>query len=63
MSEEFWETFDDVFRTINKEHRRVEELEARIAELEKRLNETNFQSKTKTQTLLVLNEMPSEKAA
>jgi len=63
MSEEIWETFDDVFRTVNKQKRRVEELEARVLELEKKLSEAGFQSKPKNQTLFGLNEMPAEKAA
>lgn len=62
MSEEIWETFDELFRKANRNVHRIEELEARVVELEKRLSETSSQSKT-NRTLTVLNEMPAEKAA
>lgn len=39
MSDLIWETFDGLFRTLEKQGRRVEELEARVVELERRLQE------------------------
>lgn len=60
MSEEIWETFDDIFRTVNKQNRRVEELEARVIELEKKIRE---KAQTKAKTLTIVKEMPEEKAA
>lgn len=34
---EIWETFDDLFRAMNRQDRRVTELENRLARLEKDL--------------------------
>jgi BMFP domain-containing protein YqiC len=40
MSSEFiWETFDSLWKTVNRQGRRVEELEARVVALESRLAE------------------------
>lgn len=39
-TEHIWETFDNLFRTVHRQGRRVEELEARIAALEAKLTET-----------------------
>lgn len=61
VSEEIWETFDVLFKTVNRQSRRVEELEKRVVELERKLSETNSQSRAKTFT--IVNEMPAEKAA
>lgn len=61
VSEEIWETFDVLFKTVNRQSRRVEELEKRVVELERKLSETTSQPKAKTFT--VINEMPAEKAA
>lgn len=38
MSEHIWETFDQLFRTAQKQARRIDELEERIAKLEAELN-------------------------
>lgn len=60
MSEEIWETFDDICRTVNKQNRRVEELEARVIEIEKKIRD---EAQTKAKTLTIVKEMPEEKAA
>jgi hypothetical protein len=40
VSTEFiWETFDNLFKTVHRQGRRVDELEARIVDLERRLAE------------------------
>lgn len=39
MSDFIWETFDGLFRTVQRQDKRASELEARVAELERRLNE------------------------
>jgi hypothetical protein len=38
-TEEIWETFNELFKTVHGQGRRVEELEARVLELERRLSE------------------------
>lgn len=60
VSEEIWETFDDIFRTVNKQNRRVEELEARVIELEKKMKD---RAQTKAKRLTIVSEMTAEKAA
>lgn len=62
MSEEIWDTFDVLFKTVNRQNRRVEELEKKVVELERRLSETTSQVKT-AKTFTIVNEMPAEKAA
>ncbi|HEY0004991.1 MAG TPA: hypothetical protein VGB17_09295 [Pyrinomonadaceae bacterium] len=66
MSTEYiWETFDSVFKTLNRQGRRVEELEARIVDLERRLQEraaAQHESQA-VQPFSSLSEMPAEKAA
>jgi hypothetical protein len=39
VTEQIWETLDNLFKTTHRESRRVEQLEARVADLEQRLNE------------------------
>ncbi|MGI8654157.1 MAG: hypothetical protein ACR2LC_02935 [Pyrinomonadaceae bacterium] len=70
MSEFIWETFDGLFKTVNRQDKRVNELETRIVELERRLSERTIsavppqtQSQQNAQTLSVINEMPAERAA
>jgi peptidoglycan hydrolase CwlO-like protein len=62
MSEYIWETFDSLFKTVNRQDRKVEELESRIAALEERLKEqaesANRRLRTEART-----EMPAERAA
>lgn len=60
---EIWETFDDLFRAISRQDRRVEELENRLAQLEK-----DLQLRAETVTRQRLQqfprlERPLEKAA
>ena len=66
MSEFIWETFDDLFKTVHRQGRRVEELEARVIDLEKRLNERAIaavQQKPQALQHNSINEMPAERAA
>ena len=59
-----WETFDNLFKTVHRQGRRVEELEARIADLEQRLTTTAAQAaRQSSQPLNTVNEMPAERAA
>ncbi len=59
-----WETFDNLFKTVHRQGRRVEELEARIADLEQRLTTTAAQAaRQPSQPLNAVNEMPAERAA
>lgn len=62
VSEEIWDTFDVLFKTVNRQNRRVEELEKKVVELERKLSETNGQAKA-GKTFTIVNEMPAEKAA
>jgi hypothetical protein len=41
MSDNIWETFDALCKTIHRQGRRLEDLEARITDLERRLQESN----------------------
>lgn len=68
MSDFIWETFDGLFKTVNRQDKRVNELETRIVELERRLSERTIsavptQSQQNAQPLSVINEMPAERAA
>jgi hypothetical protein len=63
VSEEIWDTFDVLFKTVNRQNRRVEELEKKVVELERKLNETNTQSGKTNIPLTIVNEIPKEKAA
>ena len=66
VSEFIWETFDDLFKTVHRQGRRVEELEARVIDLEQRLNErAAIAAAQKPQALQhnSMNEMPAERAA
>jgi peptidoglycan hydrolase CwlO-like protein len=58
MSEYIWETFDSLFKTVNRQDRKVEELESRIAVLEERLKEQAETANKRPRT-----EMPAERAA
>jgi BMFP domain-containing protein YqiC len=59
-----WETFDNLFKTVHRQGRRVEELEARIADLEQRLTAAaSQQARQSPQPLNTVNEMPAERAA
>ena len=59
-----WETFDNLFKTVYAQGRRVEELEARIADLEQRLTTTAQAARQSSQQPLnTVNEMPAERAA
>ena len=69
MTEYIWETFDNLFRVVHRQGRRVEELEARIIDLERRLQEraaaaaqTNAPPQPKAVEQIV-SEMPAERAA
>ena len=66
MSQEYiWETFDNLFKTVHRQGRRVEELEARIIDLERRLSEPSPKqpAQQKSQPLSSFDEMPAERAA
>lgn len=67
VTEHIWETFDDLFKTVHRQGRRVEELESRLAELEKRLTEATTAEVVKQpshpQPFAAVNEMPAERAA
>jgi BMFP domain-containing protein YqiC len=67
VSQEYiWETFDNLFKTVHRQGRRVEELEARIALLERRLSEPLPKQPTQqqqSQPLSSFDEMPAERAA
>ena len=68
MSQEYiWETFDSLFKTVDRQGRRVEELEARIIDLERRLSEPGpkqpAQQQQPAQPLSNFEEMPAERAA
>ena len=58
MSEYVWETFDSLFKTVNRQERKMEELEGRIAALEQRLKEQVEAAPRRART-----EMPTERAA
>jgi hypothetical protein len=62
VSDVIWETFDSLFKTVNRQGRRVEELEARVVELERRLQERAAQTPHTVDAERV-TKMPSEKAA
>lgn len=66
MSTEYiWETFDDLFKTVHRQGRRVEELEARIVDLERRLSQPATKPATQQPSPALSNfeEMPAERAA
>lgn len=68
MSQEYiWETFDNLFKTVHRQGRRVEELEARLASLESRLSERSSKQpaaqQPSSQPLGSFDEMPAERAA
>jgi BMFP domain-containing protein YqiC len=62
-SEYIWETFDSLFKTVNRQGRRVEELEARIVDLERRLAERNAQQPQSPRAVQSVEELPVERAA
>jgi BMFP domain-containing protein YqiC len=66
VSQEYiWETFDNLFKTVHRQGRRVEELEARIVQLERRLTEASPKqpANAQAQALGSFDEMPAERAA
>ena len=67
MSDNIWETFDGLFKTVYGQGRRVEELEARITDLERRLQEraatVSSVSQPKHAQQTTVSEMPTERAA
>ncbi len=72
MSDFIWETFDGLFKTVNRQDKRVNELEARIVELESRLNERTGSVTAMPQPQApssvqqprnIINELPAERAA
>jgi BMFP domain-containing protein YqiC len=64
MSEQIWETFDDLFKTVYRQAKRVSELEARIADLEQRLAERAAKRPAaKTVKAATVGDMPAERAA
>ena len=65
MSEHIWETFDDLFKTVDRQGRRVEELEARVIDLERKLAEraASVGSQQSKAAQATLSEMPTERAA
>ena len=62
MSDFIWETFDGLFKTVNRQNRRVEELETRVADLERYLRERTAPQQPKP-IEQVVTEMPAERAA
>lgn len=60
-----WETFDNLFKTVNRQGRRVEELEARIVDLEHRLSQPAAKptAQQPSPALSNFDEMPAERAA
>ncbi len=63
MSDFIWETFDSLFKTVNRQGRRVEELETRVADLEQYLRERAAPQQPKKPIEQVVTEMPAERAA
>lgn len=65
-TEVIWETFDDLFKTVHRQGRRVEELERRVVELERRLQERAAAAVAtvgQSRSCESLSDMPAEKAA
>lgn len=62
MSDYIWETFDDLFKTVHRQGRRVEELETRVADLERRLQERAAAAGSPPKAV-EMKEMPTERAA
>lgn len=46
MNEATWEIFDGLFKTLQRQSRRMEDLETRITELERRLRERDPEAAT-----------------
>ena len=64
MSEQIWDTFDSLFKTVHRQGRRVEELEARVIELERRLQERTAPAAIQQpKQFEQVSEMPAERAA
>lgn len=64
MSDFIWETFDSLFKTVNRQGRRVEELETRVADLERHLQERAAAAHQQPKSIeQVITEMPAERAA
>lgn len=47
-SDNIWETFDSLFKTVHQQERRLEELEARVVDMEHRLAEKEGGSELST---------------
>ena len=64
VSEYIWETFDNLFKTVHRQGRRVEELETRVADLERHLQERAPAAHQQPKSIdQVITEMPAERAA
>lgn len=65
MSDFIWETFDGLFKTVNRQNRRVEELETRVADLERHLRERTYERTAQQPKPIeqIMTEMPAERAA
>jgi hypothetical protein len=62
-NEYIWETFDSLWKTVNRQGRRVEELEARVVVLEQRLKERGEVEQKRVAQQSNVTEMPVERAA
>ena len=62
MTEQIWETLDNLFKTMHRESRRVEQLEARIVDLERRLNE-QLDSMNRSAKITPIGEIHTGRAA
>ena len=62
-SEYIWETFDSLWKTVNRQTRRVEELETRVVALEHRLQERAADAEPKRVVPSHVAELPVERAA
>lgn len=71
MSEHIWDTFDGLFKTVNRQGRQIEELETRIFDLERRLQEraaspaavASLPQPAQKSVEQIISEMPTERAA
>jgi hypothetical protein len=63
-TEYIWETFDSLWKTVNRQTRRVEELESRVVDLERQLQERAAGAEQKQRVMQSnVAEMPVERAA
>lgn len=61
MTQDIWETLDNLFKTVHRQARRVEELEGRLAELERRQSERP--SAVPSRAITAAGELHIERAA